>query len=110
MLTRGATRRGLLVGAVLLCTSPTALLADDSTAALGAGGIELLQSDSIAMLEQDLFLAARKVRTRFVFQNESRADIKTLVAFVMPDIEARDLARRDNDNIVDHLGFTVTVN
>lgn len=109
MLTRGATRRGLLVGAVLLCTSPTALLADDSTAALGAGGIELLQSDSIAMLEQDLFLAARKVRTRFVFQNESRADIKTLVAFVMPDIEARDLARRDNDDIVDHLGFTVTV-
>jgi len=110
MLTRGVTWRRLLAGTALLCASPTALLADDSTAALGAGGIELLQSDNIAMLEQDLFLAPKKVRTRFVFQNESGADISTLVAFVMPDMEARDLARRDNDDMVDHLGFTVTVN
>jgi len=94
---------------LVTCLAAGSLKADDSVAALGAGGIELLQSEDISMREQDLVLSARKVSTRFVFRNESKADIKTLVAFVMPDIMPEDLAKRDPIPIKDQLGFTVHV-
>lgn len=84
--------------------------ADDSTAALGAGGIELLHSDHIVMEEQDLFLSSRRVRTRFLFRNEGAGDITTLVAFVMPDILPEDLYKRDDIPLLEQLDFSVTVN
>lgn len=102
------TPSALLAGFLLLLAAP--LRADDSTAALGAGGIELLRSDHIVMEEQDLFLSSRKVRTRFLFRNESAADITTLVAFVMPDIMPEDLFRRDDLPLLRQLDFSVTVN
>ncbi len=97
----------LLAIATLLSLSPAA--ADDSVAVIGAGGIELLKSDRIVMLEQDLVLSPRQVRTRFVFRNESADDIRTLVAFVMPDVTADDLLKRGDRNVLEHLSFTVDV-
>jgi len=97
----------LFVVAVLLSSSPAA--ADDSLAVIGAGGIELLKSDHIAMLEQNLALSPHQVRTRFLFRNESAEDIRTLVAFVMPDVTADDLLKRGTDDILRHLSFTVEV-
>ncbi|MCC6915558.1 MAG: DUF4424 family protein [Rhodospirillaceae bacterium] len=93
--------------AILLPVLPAA--ADDSVAVIGAGGIELLKSDRIAMREQDLVLSPRQVRTRFVFRNESAEDIRTLVAFVMPDVAADDLLKRGDDGVLAHLSFTVDV-
>lgn len=95
---------------LFLITLPFQTEADDSIAAIGAGGIELLQSDDIRMEEQDLFLTRDKVRTRFLFRNESDVDITSLVAFVMPDIQAEDLMKRDTIPLADMLSFTVESN
>ena len=84
--------------------------ADDSIAALGAGGIELLRSEHIVMEEQDLFLSSRRIHTRFLFRNESASDITTLVAFVMPDIFPESLYKRDDIPLLRQLGFSVSVN
>jgi hypothetical protein len=60
--------------------------ANDSTASLDTGGIRLLYNGNIEMKEEDLYLSSKQVRVRYVFENKSRQDIKTLVAFPLPDI------------------------
>lgn len=99
--------RGVLASLALF---PQATPADDSMAALGAGGIELLRSEHVVMEEQDLFLSSREVRTRFLFRNESNADIETLVAFVMPDVFPEDLFKREDVPLLRQLDFRLTVN
>lgn len=69
--------------------------ANDGMAELGAGGIRILQSDDIALLEEDLFLSVEQVRVRFRFRNETALPVSTLVAFVAPDADSEDLGRRD---------------
>lgn len=71
-----------IVVAILIL--PTTLFANDSTARLGAGGIEFLQSEHIRMLEEILEISADKVRVKYRFFNESEKDIQTTVAFPLP--------------------------
>lgn len=61
--------------------------ADDSSAALGAGGIVLMQSADIRMTAEDLRISPKEVRIRFEFANDSGKDIDTVVAFPLPDID-----------------------
>ncbi|MBI4961655.1 MAG: DUF4424 family protein [Desulfomonile tiedjei] len=68
-----------IVGIVLLCTSQ--VFANDSTARLGAGGIELLKNEHIRMLEEVLEISPTKVRVKYRFLNESDQDTHTTVAF-----------------------------
>ena len=69
--------------------------ANDSTAEHAAGGLVLTQSADIDMVSEDLFVSAGEVRVRYVFRNRSPRDIRTVVAFPMPD---RALAEeRDSD-------------
>lgn len=84
--------------------------ADNSMAALGAGGIELLRSDHIMLDEQGLFLSSRRIRTRFLFRNEGDGDITTLVSIVIPDIFPESLFKRDDIPLLEALDFSVTVN
>jgi len=60
-------------------------LANDSTAEHAAGGLVLTRSEAIDMVSEDLFVSARQVRVRYVFRNRSPRDIRTTVAFPMPD-------------------------
>ncbi len=79
--------------AALAFAAPAA--ANDSTAERSAGGIVLTRSADIDMVSEDLFVSADRVRVRYVFRNRSPRDIRTVVAFPMPD---RDLAEeRDMD-------------
>src|SRR5580698_6175018 len=66
---------------------PSSAVADDSSAALGAGGLALTQSSDIRMAKEDLFVSPKSVRVRFEFANDSAKDIDTIVAFVLPDID-----------------------
>jgi hypothetical protein len=79
-------RSALLAGACLLFASQT--LADDSSAALGAGGVVLTQATDIRMAKEDLYVSPDKVRIHFEFANDSGHDISTVVAFPLPDIDA----------------------
>lgn len=61
-------------------------LANDSTAAMGAGGLVLKRTDGISMLSEDLYVSAREVRVKYRFLNHTAEPIETIVAFPMPDI------------------------
>jgi hypothetical protein len=74
------------VCAVVFCVNGAT--ADDSSAALGAGGLVLAQSQDIRMADEDLRISPKAVRVRFVFANDSGRDIDTIVAFVLPDIDS----------------------
>lgn len=62
--------------------------ADDSSASLGAGGIEFTKLADVRMASEDLRLSPNAVRIRYTFINDGKTDVDTLVAFPLPDIDA----------------------
>jgi hypothetical protein len=86
--------------------------ANDSTAELGAGGIELVRNDAIRMLREDLYLSPDAVRVDYVFESSASDDRDYVVAFPMPDISPKYYLEGDisiPDSTQDNfLGFTVT--
>lgn len=99
-----------LLASAAICLSGTAI-ADDSSAALGMGGVQLTQSAEIRMAAEDLYISPAKVRVRFEFANDSGKDIDTAVAFVLPDIDTSEftesaLGTTTNDP-VNFVGFQV---
>lgn len=85
--------------------------ANDSTASLDAGEIRLLYNSKIEMKEEDLYLSRKQVRVRYLFENKSGQDIKTLVAFPLPAIatgEEGNYAVMSTDPI-NFIGFEVSV-
>jgi hypothetical protein len=78
----------LLTGAALLLSTQS--FADDSSAALGAGGVVLTQTADIRMAKEDLFVSPKQVRIHFEFVNDSAKDIDTIVAFPLPDIDTNE--------------------
>lgn len=63
--------------------------ANDSFAAIKAGGLELKKSDGIVMESEDLYLSPSEVRVKYVFYNDSQKDISSIVAFPVPAIDVR---------------------
>lgn len=63
--------------------------ANDSIARVGVGGITLLKSDHIRMVQEELEISTSKIRVHYKFFNESRNDIKTTIAFPMPPYRAQ---------------------
>ncbi len=59
--------------------------ANDSIARVGTGGLTLLKSDSIRMVEETLTISTSRIEVHYRFLNESKEDIKTIVAFPMPE-------------------------
>ena len=60
--------------------------ANDSSAAIGLGGLELTQNDAISMDSEDLFLSRALVRVKYKFTNISAKDVETFVSFPLPSI------------------------
>jgi hypothetical protein len=69
----------------LLALAPTAS-ANDSSAAVGVGGLELRQNDAISMDSEDLFISRQLVKVKYRFTNRSNKDVETLVSFPLPSI------------------------
>ncbi len=78
--------------AAALCSGA---FANDSSAALGAGGIVLTQSADISMAREDLWVSRNSVRVRYEFVNESGAPITTRVAFPLPEANLELLTEAD---------------
>lgn len=76
----------LAVAAVALALGAAPAAANDSTAAMGAGGLVLQRTDGIRMVSEDLYVSAREVRVKYRFLNHTSEPIETIVAFPMPDI------------------------
>lgn len=77
---------GRLFTFVLLVALGGGAAANDSSATLGAGGLIFVQSDTVRLLSEDLYLSTDEVRVRYEFRNEGSEDTRTLVAFPLPDI------------------------
>ncbi len=99
------------LGAMLLAA--TAAMADDSSAALGAGGIVFTKSTPVRMKAEDLYVSPKQVRIRFEFANDTDKDIETLVAFPLPDIDANEFTESPlgtiTDDPVNFIGFKAVV-
>jgi hypothetical protein len=99
--------------AALLVLVAAPALADDSSAALGMGGIVLTKSADIRMASEDLTLGPDRVSVHYVFVNDGPKDIDTIVAFPLPDIDVQEFyysplgtTRNATPNFV---GFALTV-
>ena len=105
--------RGILGGipATLFFVFSSSMHADDSSAALGAGGIELTKSADIGMASEDLRISPDTVSIRYKFVNDGKNDLDTLVAFPLPDIDAYEYwgtpVGRMTDDPLNFVGFRV---
>lgn len=105
-------RLPVVVAVLALIGAPRPLSANDTTAVLDAGGLQLTVSTDIAMEREDLYLSTEQVRIRYVFRNQSNRDITTRVAFPLPDVplgpvENVDLPNGKDNNFV---SFSVVAN
>jgi len=88
MTSRSAPRsRTLLAALGVLAAATAAAEANDSTAALDAGGLVLKASNDLVMESEDLFISPSEVRVTYVFRNIKGSDVETIVAFPLPDID-----------------------
>lgn len=63
------------------------VIANDTTATVGVGGLQFVQNDNIRMVSEDLYLSMEEVRVRYEFENLTDEGQRVLVAFPMPEIE-----------------------
>ena len=80
-------KRFLLSVALLVAAAPfSTAIANDSSSAVGVGGLELVQNDAISMDSEELYLSADRVRVKYRFTNHSARDVETLVSFPLPAV------------------------
>lgn len=60
--------------------------ANDTTAALEAGGLVFVPNEDVEMRSEDLFISEKEVRVSYVFHSTADKDTTVLVAFPMPDV------------------------
>lgn len=90
-----------------------AALANDTTAHLAAGGLVFGKTDAIEMLSEDLFISEKEIRVRYRFFNKTNSEVRTQVAFPMPDLPPRsddDNYQLPLENPVNFLDFSTKVN
>jgi hypothetical protein len=75
----------------LLTISVAPLRANDTAAALAAGGLEFAKNDQVRMVSELLRIAPRLVEVDYVFENTSSADVTTEIAFPLPDLNQGDV-------------------
>ena len=73
-----------IAAALIALVAPA--LADDSTAALGTGGLVLEKTDKIVLRAEDLYLSTKEIRISYRFFNKTGQDLPATIAFPMPDI------------------------
>ncbi len=65
---------------------PVSAFANDTSAVLKTGGLVFVRSDAIEMEEEDLFISMEEITVDYVFRNRTDEDVRSIVAFPMPDI------------------------
>ncbi len=102
---------GFTVWGVSLLLYSGAVMADDSSAALQAGGIVFTRSGDIRMADEDLLISPKTVRIRFAFANDSSNDVDTMIAFPLPDIDTGEFSQSALGTVtadpVNFVGFAV---
>jgi hypothetical protein len=84
-----AAAAGALLAAFAALASAAA---SDATTELATGGLIVTADADIETRAEDLYISPHQIRVGYRFHNASPADVKTLVAFPMPDIRVADAA------------------
>jgi hypothetical protein len=99
---------------VLAALAASPALADDSSAALAAGGLVFTTQTDIRMASEDLRISPKEVRVRYEFVNDGKKDVETIVAFPLPDVDVREFWYEPLGTTLDtapnFMGFALTVN
>ncbi|HWA22665.1 MAG TPA: DUF4424 domain-containing protein [Caulobacterales bacterium] len=74
--------------ALALVFLPLQAGANDTSAALGAGGLTFERNEDVAIVSEDLFVSMDQIRVRYVFRNRSAKPVTTIVAFPLPALKA----------------------
>src|SRR5882724_3879663 len=61
--------------------------ANDSTAELGTGGLNLVRNEEVDLLSEDLRVSRDAIRVTYHFRNHTDAPVTYLVAFPLPAID-----------------------
>jgi heat shock protein HslJ len=72
---------------VAVTFSPNLAQANDTTAAIGIGGLEFTKSDDVEMLSEELFVSSERIVVKYRFRNNAREDLTTLIAFPLPEVK-----------------------
>lgn len=81
-----STTTRLLFACAFQALAITSVLANDSMATLGAGGLIFTRSEEITMAKEDLYISPEKVEVKYLYRNTTDKPVKTIVAFPMPKI------------------------
>lgn len=99
--------------ALALLMAPQQAVADDSSASLAAGGLVFTRQADIRMAAEDLRISPKEVRVRYEFVNDGAADVETVVAFPLPDIDVEKFWYEPLGTTLDRspnfMGFVLTV-
>lgn len=100
----------LACAAALFCAAP--VLANDTMATLGTGGLVFLQSPDVKMVREDLYVSPEQIRVKYEFRNEGAEDQEALVAFPLPDItgDGDFMTAVPSEDPANIFGFETTVN
>ncbi|MCJ8055139.1 DUF4424 domain-containing protein [Shinella curvata] len=91
-------RAGAFSGVLLLAAGPS--FANDSMVRIDAGGIELITSDSVRMVSEDLHVTRGEIRVDYVFANETSKAVSATIGFPLPAID-RDLQNNFDEQAYD---------
>lgn len=85
--------------------------ANDSSASLDAGGLQLVENRDIGMEAEDLTVSLQQIRVRYRFRNSGSDDVETLVAFPLPTLSVGEEGNYvlDGADPINVLGFEVSV-
>ncbi|MDE2596501.1 MAG: DUF4424 family protein [Sphingomonadales bacterium] len=102
-------RLTLLAAATLAFAFPAA--ANDSEAAIGLGGLELVANQTVSMDSEDLYISQKEVRVRYRYTNHAPRDVELTVSFPVPILpgDLHDILGERAFPEFAKLGFTTTV-
>jgi Domain of unknown function (DUF4424) len=76
--------------AVCIAMLTPACFANDSSAAIGIGGLTLKRNDAVSMDYEELFISAQQIRVKYRFTNTTDKEVETLVSFPLPPMLGAD--------------------
>lgn len=99
----------LAAAAMIAFANPAA--ANDATAELGAGGLQLVYNPAIEMARENLYVSKDEVRVDYLFRNITKAPVTVTVAFPLPPITGGFEANMvlPNDATENFVNFELTV-
>ncbi len=93
------------------------LKANDSSSALGTGGLVPRPNSRVAMETEELMITPDRVTVSYLFSNPTNQDEETMVSFPLPDINGADIEQTisalrgtKTRNLSDLVDFAVVVN